>query len=217
MKNSIGLLISALLLGSGLSSGLSSCASNGASHLPSPLELPGAIIGSVIENTSYNAKRRKVESYVAMHYLAIRQDALQGGGKSLEGALNVARVKGQKRAHTTNELVNSHSLHFRNGDKVRSVLINHFAALYLAKQEDKKINGFSYTEAKLVISEFANQHFEPLRLSIKNNQGDALDQLASKLNMTDVKKRTQFIKQAQSNYKAIYLEPVVVLLMVHSN
>ena len=213
MKNIIGLLISALLL----SSGLSSCASNGASHLPSPLELPGAIIGSVIENTSYNAKRRKVESYVVKHYLAIRQDALQGGGKSLEGALNVARIKAHKRAQATNELVNNHLLYFHNGDKVRSVLINHFAALYLAKQEDKKINGFSYTEAKLVISEFANQNFEPLRLSIKNNQGDALDRLASKLNMTGVKKRTEFIKKAQSNYKAIYLEPVVVLLMVHSN
>ncbi|MCF6235426.1 MAG: hypothetical protein L3J70_03485 [Gammaproteobacteria bacterium] len=194
---------------------LSACASDSASHLPSPLELPGAIIGSAFENTIYKAKRKKVASYVAKNYLAIRQDVMQGGGKALEGALDVTGIKGGKRDETKNDLITNKADYFQNSDIVTDALINRFISLYSVKQKDKKINGFSYTEARLVIKNYTDKNFEALRISIQQGEGSALKELASQLNINDMKKQAQFKQQSRQLYETLYLEPVIVVLMVN--
>ena len=196
---------------------LSAC-SNNASHLPSPFELPGAIIGSVFENTRHNARQRRVEAYVTQHYLDIRQDVKKGGGKALEGALNAAKIKAAKRDATKKDFITNQDVYFKNTVAVADALINNFASLYVSTSKaDKRINGFTYTEARLVIKDYARQNFEPLRLAIQQGQGDGLEQLASRLNINDAAKRTQFIQKAKPLYKRIYLDLVVVVLMVYSN
>ena len=194
---------------------LSSCSGNGDSHLPSVFELPGAIVGSAIDNATYNVKRRKVEAYVANNYEALREDVEQGGGQVLEGALDSAGIKGGKRNQAKNDLISNRSTYFYNTEIVTGNLINPFASLYLAREADKKINGFSYTEARQIIKNFADQNFEELRLSVKSNQGSALDGLASRLNIQDPQKRSQFKQKSQRLYKTIYLETVTVVFMVN--
>ncbi len=196
---------------------LNACASDSASHLPSPLELPGAILGTVIENTSYNAKRKKVDAYVTQNYLTIRQDVMQGGGKVLEGALSVAGIKSNKRDEARNDLITNKSNYFQNTELVTDALINRFTSLYPVRKQDKKINGFSYTEALLVIKNYTDQNFEALRIAIQKGEGSALEELASQLNIDDTNKRAQFKQQTKLLYKTIYLEPVIVVLMVNAS
>jgi len=196
---------------------ISACSGNSASHLPSPLELPGAIIGSVVENATYGAKRRRVESYVDKNYLAIRDDVRQGGGKILDGAINVAGIKGAKRDRAKNDLISNQARYFHHTEHVAENLMHIFASLYVSKKKaDKRINGFTYVEAHNVIKAYANQNFEALRVAIQQGQGIGLDELVSHLNIRDVQKRTVFKQRAKPLYKTIYLELVTTVLMVNS-
>lgn len=192
--------------------------SSGTSHLPSPFELPGMVIGSAIENANYKSKRKRVEAYVARNYLGIRQDVNNGGGKYLEGAFNSANIKTNKRVEVKNSFITGKKHIFHNTILVEDALINIFATLYVntSTAKDKRINGFHYGDARQVIRDFADQNFETLRLDIKQGNGQALEQLASKLRIQDNQKYDLFIKKSQQRYKKIYLEPVVVALMVHS-
>ena len=194
---------------------LSACSSTGASHLPSIFQLPGAIIGSAIENTAYHARRNRVESFVAKHYLAIREDVNKGGGPALEGALDAAGLAGDKRSKARQALISRPIEHFHNVNSVVDNLIYPFSALYEVKQADKKTNGFTHLEAREVIRRFANTHFEALRMAIKQGDGLALDQLAARLRINDASKLMHFKQRAQTRYKTIYLEPVTLALMVY--
>ena len=211
MKNTVFVSLFSLSLVSACSGG------NSASHLPSPLELPGAIIGSVFENATYGVRSRKVEAYVAKNYLAIRSDARKGGGQTIEGALNVAGLKGAKREQARSELINDQAMYFHHVVNVVDNLINNFTALYVSnRREDKLINGFSYMEARGVIRDYANQNFEALRIAIQQGQGKALDELASRLNIQNEQKRQTFKQRAKPLYKRIYLDLISILLMVNS-
>lgn len=194
---------------------LNACTNN-TSHLPSPIELPGAIIGSAIENTIYSAKRRKVENYVAEHYLAIRQDALQGGGESLGGVLDSARIKGNKRDIAINDFIKNYDSIFKNIQLLTENLSSNFVVLYGVKRLDKKINGLSRMQAYQIIEDYAADNFESLRLAVQQGQGEGLDGLASRLFISEIEKRDLFNQQAKLLYRTIYLEIVVVSLMVHS-
>lgn len=191
--------------------------SNDASHLPSPIALPGAIIGSIIDNASYQSKRRKVELYVGRHYLEIRSDANKSGGSALEGALDAAGLSGKKRLAAKNDLIIHKNNTFQNHLLVEDALIHVFAKLYVNEStaKDKRINGFNYIDARAAIRDFSTQNFESLRMSVKQGNGAALDQLASKLHINSPQKRESFKHSAQNNYKRMYLEPVVVTLMAH--
>ena len=197
---------------------LTAC-SHEASHLPSILELPGAVIGSAIDNTVYNNKRKKVESYVAEHYLALRKDVAQQSGETLEGALNRAGLKGEPRLQAKQDLINNQALYFYNPEPVVDNLIYPFAALYTAtsSEKDKRINGFTLLEARETIHRFAKQHFEALRQAIAQGSGTALGALSSELHIQTSTQRQAFYAKAQSRYTAIYLDPIVVVLMVHSD
>ncbi len=211
MKNTVFVSLFSLFLVSACSSG------NSASHLPSPLELPGAVIGSVFENATYGVRKRRVEAYVAKNYLAIRADARKGGGQAIEGALNVAGLKGVKRDRARNELINDQAMYFHHVVSVVDNLINNFTALYMPnRREDKLINGFSYMEARGVIRDYADQNFEALRIAIQQGQGKALDELTSRLNIQNEQKRQAFKQRAKPLYKRIYLDLISVLLMVNS-
>ncbi|HIO92263.1 MAG TPA: hypothetical protein EYG68_05380 [Leucothrix mucor] len=195
----------------------SACSSNSASHLPSPFELPGAVIGSVFENATYGARRRRVESYVAKNYLAIRNDVRQGGGQTLEDAFNVAGIKGAKRNKAKSNFLNNKAHYFHHVVSVSDNLMHNFAALYVSKSKaDKKINGFTYSEARNVIRNYADKNFESLRIAIQQGQGGGLEELASRLNINDAQKRVTFKQRAKPLYKTIYLELVTVGLMINS-
>ncbi len=196
---------------------LSGC-SHKASHLPSILELPGAVVGSAIDNTIYNNKRKKVEDYVAEHYLALRKDVAQQSGTALEGALNHAGLKGEPRRQAKQDLINNQALYFYNSESVVDNLIYPFTALYTAtsSEKDKRINGFTHLAARETIHRFAAQHFEALRQAIAQGGGATLDALSSELHIQTATQRQAFYAKAQSRYAAIYLDPIVVVLMVHS-
>ncbi len=197
---------------------LTAC-SREANHLPSILELPGAVIGSAVENTVYNSRRKKVEAYIAKHYLAIRQDVAQQSGPALEGALESAGLTALQRADAKQDLINNQALYFYSSDAVVDNLIYPFAALYTAtsSEKDKRINGFTHQEARSIIKHFAEQHFEALRQSIEHGKGPAFDALASKPHIQTEAQRRAFYTKAQSRYAAIYFEPIVIVLMVSSN
>ena len=197
---------------------LNACSNNEASHLPSPIELPGAIIGSVIENTVYQSRRNKVEAYVSKHYLAIRDDAYRGGGKTLEGAFDAAGLRGSNRINARNDFVTQTKDIFQNNLLVEDALIQIFSALYVNEStaKDKRINGFNYIDARTAINNFSANNFETLRSAIKQGHGSKLDELATILRINNPQKRTVFKQKAQSHYKRIYLEPVTVALMVQS-
>lgn len=190
--------------------------SSGVTHLPSPLELPGAIMGSAIENAAYGAKRKKVEAYVARNYLGIREDVNNGGGRYLEGALDSANVKKNKRDSARAMIIQSKKQTFYNAGLVSDALIHAFSAIYVnsSSAQDKRINGFEYGEARQVIRHFAETNFENLRQDIKNGDGRVLNQLALALRMDEPQARASFIKKSKQFYTRIYLEPVVVAFMV---
>lgn len=195
---------------------LTACSNRETSHLPSPIQLPGAAISSVIENTLYSAKRNKVEAYVARHYLALRHDALLGGGPTIEGALDSARIKGLQREGAKNSFIRDYDYLFKNSQLVADHLSEIFYVLYGVKRIDKKINGLRRIEAYQIIMDNAAENFESLRLAVQQGQGAGLDELATHLNINEPSKRQLFNQQTMLLYKTIYLEPVVVGIMVQS-
>lgn len=194
---------------------LSACTQND-SHLPSILSLPGAAAGSVFENARHKAKRKKVAAYVTQHYLEMRQDVSKGGGKALEGAFDVAGIKGAKRSKARERFLSSQQHTFRNSRLVTNNVITVFTALYVksGSPESKKINGFSYSEAREIIHDFSQNNFESLRIAVQKGQGIGLQQLVSRLKITDQEKNNLFKKKAQALYYKIYLEPVIMTIMV---
>ena len=195
---------------------LTGCSQN-ASHLPSILDIPSAI-GSVFENTSYNAKRKKVANYVMKHYLGLRLDAKQGGGSTLEGALDVAGIKNAKRKDAKQVFVSDQKQIFNNTMLVTDSLVQVFAALYVneSSAKNKKINGFSYIDARKQIIQYAKNNFESLRIAIKQGEGIALGGLMKKLNITDPIKQVLFKKKAKELYYRIYLDIVVTSIMINT-
>jgi hypothetical protein len=202
------LLISAIVL--------TGCSQN-ASHLPSIFDIP-SVIGSVFENASYNAKRKKVADYVAKHYLGLRLDAKQGGGSTLEGALDVAGIKKSKRNKAKHIIVSGQKETFENASLVADSLIQVFAALFVkdSSAKSKKINGFTYFDAQQLIKQYAENNFESLRIAIKQGQGVALDGLMKKLNIKDTAKQGIFISKAKNRYYMIYLDIVVTSIMINT-
>ncbi len=192
------------------------CSQN-ASHLPSIFDIP-SVIGSVFENASYNAKRKKVADYVAKHYLGLRLDAKQGGGSTLEGALDVAGIKKSKRNKAKQIFVSGQKHTFENATLVADSLTQVFAALYVneSSAKDKRINGFNYFDAQQLITKYAEENFESLRIAIKQGQGVALDGLMKKLNIKDTAKQGIFITKAKSLYYTIYLDIVVTSIMINT-
>ena len=195
---------------------LTACSSREASHLPTLIQLPGAVISSTIENTFYNAKRNKVEAYVAQHYLAIRHDVYLNGGPALEGAFDTINIKGSQRDIAMNLFIAGSDYLFKNSQLVADHLSEVFFALYGVKRIDKKSNGLSRMEVYQIIMDNADENFESLRLAVQQGQGAGLDKLATHLNINSPSKRPLFNQQASLLYKLIYLEPVVVGLMVHN-
>ena len=76
-------------------------------------------------------------------------------------------LKGAKRESAKNHLINHKAHHFHQLDSVVDNLMHNFASLYQVKQVDKKINGFTYSQAQHEIRKFADENFEALRIGIK--------------------------------------------------
>ena len=195
---------------------LTSCSQN-TSHLPSVFDIP-SVIGSVFENATYSAKRKKVAAYVKKHYLDLRDDVSKGGGKVLEGALDVAGIKQSKRDKARQILISSKKQTYENTLLVTDSLVQVFATLYVneSSAKDKRINGFSYIEARQLIRRYAKSNFESLRIAIKQGRGRALDDLMTELNIKNAENRSVFKTKAKSHYYAIYLDIVVTSIMINT-
>lgn len=79
-------------------------ACTGASHIPPPWEIPGAVIGTTIGNARYEAKRKKVKTYLADHYDIILAQLNSGGGANVHEAYRLANVPAGELAKLTQEL-----------------------------------------------------------------------------------------------------------------
>ncbi len=205
-----------ILLASVLLLSISGCSQN-TSHLPSVFDIP-SVIGSVFENATYSAKRKKVASYVQKHYLGLRDDVSEGGGKVLEGALDVAGIKQSKRDKARQIIISSKKQTYENTLLVTDSLVQVFATLYVneSSAKDKRINGFSYIEARQLIRRYTKNNFEALRIAIKQGEGEALDDLMTQLNIKHTDKRSMFKKKAKSRYHVIYLDIVVTSIMINA-
>ena len=195
---------------------LTSCSQN-TNHLPSVFDIP-SVIGSVFENATYSAKRKKVAAYVKKHYLGLRDDVSKGGGKVLEGALDVAGIKQSKRDKARQILISSKKQTYENTLLVTDSLVQVFATLYAneSSAKDKRINGFSYIEARQLIRRYAKNNFESLRVAIKQGRGRALDDLMTRLNIKNANKRSVFKTKAKSRYYTTYLDIVVTSIMINT-
>ena len=91
-------------------------ACSGASHIPPPWELPGAAAGSAIENARYNAKRKRVKSYLSDHYDELQTDLLIGHGPALSAALEEADVTGEKAAALVAEIRNNPDIYLKKSE-----------------------------------------------------------------------------------------------------
>ena len=193
---------------------LTAC-SRGPSHLPSVFELPTAVIGSAIENTLYSAKRQRVSRFVKQHYASLRTDIIQGGGETLEKALSLSGVKPNDKARVTQRLHNDKDLLFHHTENISDAFLYAFAALYPPNKKDKRINGFRYAQARTIIRQAIDQHFESMRVALQQGKySPSLEKLTHRLHMNHPQKKQQFLQRLASHYEVIYLEPVVVSLMV---
>ncbi len=83
---------------------LSACAPQGASHLPNPLLLPIYGTTSVLQNASYNARRGKVERFVAAHHAQLIAEIGGAEGGHLAQAYTLARIPETERGVVTSRL-----------------------------------------------------------------------------------------------------------------
>ncbi len=70
---------------------------NEASHLPNPLLLPVYAVGSGGGNALYGARRRQVSDFVNANTAPLLGDIRQGGGPVLSRAMELARIRAQRR------------------------------------------------------------------------------------------------------------------------
>ena len=80
---------------------LAGCSPNAPSHLPNPVLLPAYAIGNAIHNTTYNARRSTVKTYVTQNFNALHQDLKNGGGATLIKAYQLADVPTERRPALT--------------------------------------------------------------------------------------------------------------------
>ena len=186
------------------------CSGNNASHLPSILELPGASIGTGVENVIYKSKRKKVSTYVASHIEALRS----GDEATLTKAMAISKVPQKNHPFITKELNNAKSITLNPLLMISEMVTSRYASLYSIKQVDKKINGFTYEEVYTIIQTYVQRHPKSLYEAIKSRS--SLDALMDQLHMNDVSKRADFSSYLHKNYHKFYVEPIVLLLMVHS-
>ena len=87
----------------GLVLGLAGCE---AGHLGNPVMWPGMAIGAGIENTNYDVRRKKVETYVTAHQVDILDDIRVGRGPALTTVMNLARIPDSGRPELLQILIN---------------------------------------------------------------------------------------------------------------
>jgi len=96
-----------------LASALSACQTDSPNHIPPLWQLPGAAAGNILENSIYSGRRRKVERYTAAHYDMIITDINSGGGAALTKALDLARVRSERRGFVIEEINANPDVYFR--------------------------------------------------------------------------------------------------------
>ncbi|PRY74982.1 hypothetical protein CLV80_11418 [Yoonia maritima] len=71
---------------------LSACSTN-ANHIGNPLMLPVSGIFTGIGNAAYNQRRGQVEIFVKTNHPAIVNDIQNGGGQTVNEAMDIAQIR----------------------------------------------------------------------------------------------------------------------------
>jgi len=86
-----------------LATGLAGC-NSGPSHIPPLWHLPGAAVSNAFGNAAYNARRDRVKALVTLHERALVAEIDAGGGRTLNDAMDAARVPAPERPLLLTEL-----------------------------------------------------------------------------------------------------------------
>ncbi len=92
-------------------------------HLGNPLMWPGMAVGNAVENTTYNARRKKVSDHVNAHQFEILTDIGVGGGPALGKAFDLARVPEENRAQVLRNFQKDIAMYRPNTAKAREQLV----------------------------------------------------------------------------------------------
>ncbi|WP_428540125.1 hypothetical protein [Profundibacter sp.] len=92
-------------------------------HLGNPLMWPGMAVGSAVENTTYNARRKKVSDHVNAHQFEILTDIGVGGGPALDKAFDLARIQTTNRAQVLRTLQKEIAMYRPNTAEAREQLV----------------------------------------------------------------------------------------------
>lgn len=103
---------------------LASC-TNTDSHLPNPITLPAYALNSALNNAFYNARRNRVESYVAVNQALIIADTQSGNGPFLRQAMSLARVRPAKQSELISEIQRGYSLYSQDAEALVAALMVH--------------------------------------------------------------------------------------------
>ena len=178
------------------------------------LQLPGKIIDSVFDNNSYHVKKEKIETYTKIHYNSLREEVKAKSGKHLDELMNIAEIELSKQNNVKKQLNKEYKTIFHNTQIVTERLIQIMGKLYLPKEKTKKINGFTYTELSRMTKVYIDEHFEEIRLAIKDKKSDIFIPLSKKLNIDDKSKQEIFITSLLGKHAELYDELVVASIMI---
>ena len=196
---------------------LMGCNSKNANHL-NIFSLPSAVVGTVIDNATYDRTRVKVERYVQSNYDLLKREIKRGEGSHIDEVLNLANVKKSKLSLAKKQLTKDYKSIFHNVELTAEPIIQTFSKLYMPKSaKDKMMNGFTYNQAWNIVFKRVDRDFELLRANVKQGQHDVLSKISDDLNIDDKKKQEHFLETLDGKYNLLFVDPLVVSVMIHTN
>jgi len=196
-------LISSLFIG---------CSSKNANHL-NIFQFPGSLLGTVNDR-----KREGVEQYAQTNYEELKSEIERGEGEHLDAILNLAKIKKSNFSSVKQMLKRDYKTIFHNVELTAQPIMQAFGRLYMPKSaKDKTMNGFTYTQAWKIVSKRVDREFEILRHNVKLHKGDVLSKIADDLKIEEKQKRETFLAALDGKYRTIFVDPLVVGVMIHSD
>jgi hypothetical protein len=88
------------------------CTNGDANHIGNPLLLPVGAVTTGVENGFYNARRKRVEQYIAANKPALHADVLAGHGPTLTALYKIAKTPVKNQAALARELSRGQTQYF---------------------------------------------------------------------------------------------------------
>lgn len=190
--------------------------SNEARHVPPLWQWPFSAIGNSVENSLYYKKRSKVKAYIISHYDDLKTEVKKGDGVHLDEVLSRIHIKQSDMEVTKQRLQKDYLTMFENTEIITEDVMNAYSSIYVAssRQETKTINGFSYTEASNIISQYLKGDFDGFKYAIEEKDKTYFMPLLKSLKIKQADHKTIFLERLFSQYDYYFIEPVVVSIMV---